>query len=330
MSIHRIGKIWHIDISFDGRRIRQSTQSEDRVAAQQLHDELKAALWQEKHRGKVPWTTAVVAYMKEKQGQPSYPQDLARLRELNPWLGHVHVQDISRGVVEDIKAELRTKKSPATVNRTLNLIRAILNYAVRREWLDHAPYIQSLKLPPPKVEYLTPGEVDALLPHLKVHQQEWLMLALSTGLRMRNLTHLTWDQVNLFTREITLTVKGGYQRTIPLDDDAMTVLKARARESTEGRVLLYRGKPYDRVGVRALNTAAKAAGIKKHIHPHLLRHTFASWHIMSGTSLAELQQLGGWAKLESVMIYAHLSAAHLHSAAKNRATIKRLVKKWAK
>ncbi|MDF1683450.1 MAG: tyrosine-type recombinase/integrase [Legionellaceae bacterium] len=46
-----------------------------------------------------------------------------------------------------------------------------------------------------------------------------------------------------------------------------------------------------------------------------LRHTWASWHVQSGTSLQELQQLGGWSSFEMVLRYAHLSSDHLRSAA---------------
>ena len=48
---------------------------------------------------------------------------------------------------------------------------------------------------------------------------------------------------------------------------------------------------------------------------HDLRHTWASWHVQSGTSLQELQQLGGWSDYEMVLRYAHLSSDHLRLAA---------------
>jgi site-specific recombinase XerD len=47
---------------------------------------------------------------------------------------------------------------------------------------------------------------------------------------------------------------------------------------------------------------------------HDLRHTWASWHVQNGTSLQELQQLGGWSNFETVLRYAHLSSNHLRDA----------------
>ena len=48
---------------------------------------------------------------------------------------------------------------------------------------------------------------------------------------------------------------------------------------------------------------------------HDLRHTWASWHVMSGTSLQELMELGGWKSYEMVLRYAHLAPEHLSAAA---------------
>ena len=58
------------------------------------------------------------------------------------------------------------------------------------------------------------------------------------------------------------------------------------------------------------------AGIQD-FHWHDLRHTWASWHIMAGTPVQVLKELGGWASLEMVLRYAHLSPAHLSDAARN-------------
>jgi integrase len=65
---------------------------------------------------------------------------------------------------------------------------------------------------------------------------------------------------------------------------------------------------------QAWRKALSRAGIKD-FKWHDLRHTWASWHVQNGTSLQELQQLGGWATFEMVLRYAHLSSAHLKDAA---------------
>ena len=64
----------------------------------------------------------------------------------------------------------------------------------------------------------------------------------------------------------------------------------------------------------AFKRALKRAGITDFTF-HDLRHTWASWHVMSGTSLQELMELGGWKSYEMVLRYAHLAPEHLKKAA---------------
>lgn len=166
--------------------------------------------------------------------------------------------------------------------------------------------------------------------------------AIATGIRMRNITRLTRDRVDLTRRVLWVEAqdsKSGHPISIPLCDDAIAVLNTqKGRHRT--RVFTCRGKPCDVAGIRAMNRrviawnkketrlAAKENRdpelLEKYIHPHLFRYTFASWHVMAGTTLFDLMKLGGWRKIDSVTRYAHLSADHLQSAAGNRASIEGL------
>ena len=152
------------------------------------------------------------------------------------------------------------------------------------------------------------------------HLVAFCAFAVATGLRMRNITHLTWDRVSIEKRQLRVEAERSKSRRrldLPLADDAVAILEAQKGQHPN-RVFTYHGNPYDRVGGRALRRAAVEAGVTKHLHPHLFRHTFASWHVMGGTSLYDLMALGGWQKIESVMVYAHLAPDYLHAAAANR------------
>ena len=76
----------------------------------------------------------------------------------------------------------------------------------------------------------------------------------------------------------------------------------------------YKGNPVTRCNNHAWHKALIRAGIEN-FRWHDLRHTWASWHVQNGTSLQELQQLGGWSSFEMVLRYAHLSSEHLKQAA---------------
>ena len=73
---------------------------------------------------------------------------------------------------------------------------------------------------------------------------------------------------------------------------------------------MAQGMPIHHVGTKAWYKALQRAGIED-FRWHDLRHTWASWHIQSGTPLFALQELGGWESSEMVRRYAHLAADHL-------------------
>ena len=108
------------------------------------------------------------------------------------------------------------------------------------------------------------------------------------------------------------TTKNGEGRGIPLNSDA--VLALRSSQGNNPRwCFTYKGARMDRVG-DAYKRALKRVEITE-FRFHDLRHTWASWHVMSGTSFQELMELGGWKSYEMVLRYAHLAPEHLSQAA---------------
>ena len=126
---------------------------------------------------------------------------------------------------------------------------------------------------------------------------------------------LEWNRVDFERRVAWLdpgTTKNGDGRGIPLNKDA--VLALRQVQGQHPRwCFTYQGKPMAGIG-SAWKRALKKAEIED-FHFHDLRHTWASWHVMSGSSLQELMELGGWKSYEMVLRYAHLAPEHLSNAA---------------
>jgi integrase len=139
--------------------------------------------------------------------------------------------------------------------------------------------------------------------------------ALATGCRMSEILQLEWSRVDFGRRVAWLdpgTTKNGEGRGIPLNKDA--VLALRSVQDVDARwCFTYQGKPMQEVG-SAWDRSLRTAKIEK-FRFHDLRHTWASWHVMSGTSLQELMELGGWESFETVLRYAHLAPDHLSQAA---------------
>ncbi len=141
--------------------------------------------------------------------------------------------------------------------------------------------------------------------------------ALMTGLRQRNVSYLRWNQVDMARRVAWIhpdEAKAGRAIGVPLNESAMDGLRRRLGQHPD-YVFTYQGKPVERCSTHAWKRALERAGIEKAFRWHDLRHTWASWHVQNGTSLHELQMLGGWMSFSMVLRYAHLSSSHLKVAA---------------
>ena len=100
---------------------------------------------------------------------------------------------------------------------------------------------------------------------------------------------------------------------VPLNVNAIEILQTR-QGIHKKFVFTYQNRPVTKCNTRAWYNAVKRAGLED-FRWHDLRHTWASWHVQNGTSLQELQQLGGWSSFEMVLRYAHLSGELLRGAA---------------
>jgi integrase len=134
-----------------------------------------------------------------------------------------------------------------------------------------------------------------------------VIVAINTGLRRGELLGLTWERIDLSRGVIRLELtKSGRRREVPLNDDSYSALVGLGPKDS-GRVFQTR---YIQT---AYNNAVVAAKLDD-VNFHTLRHTFASWAVMRGVSLKELQELLGHASLAMTMRYAHLAPERLRTA----------------
>lgn len=330
MALYKRNKTYWINISHNGERIQRSTGTSDKIAAQQFHDQFKADLWRQAKLGQTPektWIDAVVRWLGESQHKRSLDTDKSHLRWLNPYLGDKKLKAIDRAMIEkiaDIKAS--TGVSNARVNRTLALIRSILNKAVDQwEWLDSTPKVKLRKEDNRRTRWLTQQEAKKLIAELPSHLADMTIFTLVTGLRQSNVKNLKWEDVDLEKNHAWVhadEAKGAKAIAVPLNADALDILHKRFGHHPTF-VFSYRGKSISNVNTRAWRKALRRLGIEN-FRWHDLRHTWASWHVQNGTSLQELQLLGGWSNFTMVLRYAHLSSSHLKAAA-NRVLVTNLL-----
>ncbi len=334
MSLYRRknSPAWWIELTApDGKRLQKSTGTADRVKAQELHDRLKVEFWDQKRLGIKPrrtWQEAVLRWTAEKSSKKTIDADKAHLRWLHPYLHDKFLDDINADLISAITAARkqsyaiprkkgpprRITPTPATVNRTLEVVRAILRSARDRwEWLDRCPAVPMLKDPEKRMRWLTRDQAEKLLGHLPAHQQPMARFALETGLRRANVTGLEWSQVDLERRVAWVhpdQAKAEKAIGVPLSIAAVVVLRGQVGKHSRW-VFPYRKKAVKQVATRAWRTAVEKAELRPGFRFHDLRHTWASWHAQDGTPQSVLQELGGWASAEMVRRYSHLNTEHL-------------------
>jgi integrase len=240
--------------------------------------------------------------------------DKAHLRWLDRHLGRKTLDVIGRSIVDQItEAKLAEGVSNATVNRTLEVLRAILRRCVNQwDWLDRAPQVRMLKEPTRRIRFLSHAEAQKLLDALPQHLAAMAAFSLATGLRRANVTGLLWSQLDLERRLAWIhpdQAKARKAIAVPLNAEAVGLIQARKGQHAT-HVFSYRGEPIRQVSTKAWYQALERSGIED-FRWHDLRHTWASWHVQNGTPLFALQELGGWESPEMVRRYAHLSAEHL-------------------
>jgi integrase len=202
MSLCKRRNVWWIRITHNGQRVQQSTGTSDKVAAQQLHDNVKADLWKKDKLQEKPqctWMDAVVRWVEESQHKRSLEDDKAHLRWIGSHLKKFMLNQITRDMIDKAaNLKLREGVKPATVNRMLEVVRAILRKAEREwDWLDKAPIIRMLKEDNRRIRWITQNDATKLLKELPPHLAAMAAFSLATGLRQSNVSKLEWRDVDL-------------------------------------------------------------------------------------------------------------------------------------
>lgn len=256
------------------------------------------------------WDDAVRYWRAEKQFRTEQwkKDEAAHLRRLAPHLSGKPLDAIDAEALHGITlAILQTGVGPYTVNAHLAVVRAILRAAVAWGWLGAVPRFRMMKRPPAAVRHITPDQARRFLEHLPAHTRDVAAFSLETGLRKRNVLGLLWEWVDLHDRMIYIpaqSAKGRRPISIPISDVAAAILERWSGQHIS-HVFHYRGRAIRESNTRAYRLARERAGLGR-FRWHDLRHTWASWHAMSGTPLLVLQQLGGWNTVAMVNHYAHL------------------------
>lgn len=236
-----------------------------------------------------------------------------------PALGQKSIPEITIHDIDKLRASLeKSGKSPQTVKHVLTLIKRLLNFALRKGYVESIPGTLHITMPivDNKVtENITPEQAQKLLQALDEEEDQVhasiVRLALYTGMRRGALLNLKWADLDFENGFITLrgdVAKKKKTEMIPMNEQACKVLEAIPQSASEyvfpGR---FDDKPLTNI-TPMLKRVREKAGLPDSFRPlHGLRHSFASWLASSGqVSMYELQKLLTHSSPQMTQRYAHL------------------------
>jgi integrase/recombinase XerC len=257
----------------------------------------------------------------------SYRHDIELLathcaaKQLSDW-STVKQQDIRAYIASRYRAGISAK----TLQRELSAIRSFFAYLLKKRLIDTNPahYVkapkQSRKLP----KLLDVDQVAGLLDAgtssmLDIRDVAMFELFYSSGLRLSELTALNLNDIDLFDGSLrVLSGKGGKDRVLPVGSKAIAAigiwLNYRTPKTTD-ELALFVSIHGTRMSQRNIALRLKQwcikKGIAEHVHPHMLRHSFASHLLEASQDLRAVQELLGHSNISTTQIYTHLDFQHL-------------------
>jgi integrase/recombinase XerC len=217
--------------------------------------------------------------------------------------------------------------APSSLARTLSAWRSYFRWLARHGAIAHNPCdsLRPPKRPKPLPKVLGIDQAQALLDVkvdglLERRDKAMFELFYSSGLRLSELAGLdVGDGLDFAEGTVTVVGKRRKTRTVPMGGKAMAALSdwlaGRAEIAGEGEPALFVGRRGNRLNPRTierrLDLWARRAGLGMHVHPHMLRHSFASHLLESSGDLRAVQEMLGHANIATTQIYTHLDFQHL-------------------
>lgn len=257
----------------------------------------------------------------------NYARDLGRLFELAAEipLGKLEVHHIRRFLAKLHSLGLGGR----SLSRMLSAWRGFFTYMMRDQGLANNPCVglrapkSSRNLP----QALSPDEAVRMVdlptdtPEA-IRDKAIFELFYSSGLRLAELVGLDPTQLDLISGEVRVTGKGNKTRIVPVGNFAIAALREwlaiRDKLARADETALFVGQRGSRISPRVVQLRMKLWGIKQgitsNVHPHLLRHSFATHVLQSSGDLRAVQEMLGHASISTTQVYTHLDFQYLSKA----------------
>jgi len=226
-----------------------------------------------------------------------------------------------------IASRHRQGLSSTSLQRELSAIRSFFNFLLKNQLTDNNPgqYIKAPKKTRKLPKTLDVDQIKSLLEAgtnstIEIRDLAMFELFYSSGIRLSELAQLNLTDIDLTDKSLMVrSGKGGKSRMLPIGSKAVaainTWLEHRIKSITSTETALFISTRGTRLGQRSIELRlkqwCKKKGIAENIHPHMLRHSFATHLLESSQDLRAVQELLGHSNISTTQIYTHLDFQHL-------------------
>lgn len=258
----------------------------------------------------------------------AYDRDIQHFYD---YLKEVPIHSWNDVTVVDVRIYLgvlhRENYNRSSISRFLSSLRSFYHFLVERGIVETNPFASisykkgKMRLP----EFFYEDEIEKFIDSIDGNQsldqrnKALVEVLYATGMRVSELTNLTLEQLDLENSIILVIGKGSKERYVPIGDFARTALETYLEEGRKDLMAKERkdhsyvfvnhlGDPLTTNGVRyILEKLIQESGLTLKIHPHMLRHTFATHLLNNGADMRTVQELLGHVSLSSTQIYTHVT-----------------------
>jgi integrase/recombinase XerC len=254
----------------------------------------------------------------------SYRHDLSRFIEFLKQQQVRNWEQVDAGHIRFFSAFLKRQNlSSKSIQRNLSACRSLFAYLNKEGFCKTNP---AQAVSAPKADRKLPGTFDAdqLSALLDFAPSEWIEyrdkaimeLFYSSGLRLSELVSLNWNDIDQRSGQLVVTGKGKKTRSLPIGRQALIALDAwKEQQPPAQEAAVFTTQQGHRLKQRSIQQRLKywamRQGLSGNLHPHKLRHSFASHMLESSSDLRAVQELLGHEDISTTQIYTHLDFQHL-------------------
>lgn len=244
----------------------------------------------------------------------AYQSDLKQFKIFFPNLA---IQELTHHQIRNFLGHLRKSHQTVSVARKLSAIRSFLKWCVKEGHLSHSPadWIEYPKLPKLLPKSVSVDEAFALCePPQQIRDKAIIELLYATGIRVSELVALNMEHINLSSKVVRVIGKGNKERLVPFHDTCAKALMPLIQSQFPQNPLFvgtHGWRIHVRVIRRLLAQYGKSLGIAGSMHPHRLRHAFATHLLESGADLKAIQEMLGHASISTTQRYTEVNLDYL-------------------